>query len=182
MSSISANRLTVDINNVQKLNTSTARKATPEELAKFQKIQELMYTSPVNLQDHVSQKVYAEVKVNGKTVVTIDNGGSASGSSATFGKISNLPSMGEKEKLLGPALAQKRAEEIAAALGGKIVKASTAVTPAQYMAAPPIVFRVDYAAMERDRKIAEAQAESATTKVNTQIIAQTPEFDETQAS
>lgn len=148
-----ASKYAVDITTLKKLDLQlTPRKLSDKELAEFQKLREMAYSKPTNLDDlknHVSQKIYAEVKVNGVTVATLYNSGVSMTSNATHGKVAGLPSMGENEKSTGPELAQKRAEQIAKALGGTIVKSPTAVTQAQYLSTPAfqIKYEVDYEAM-----------------------------------
>lgn len=71
--------------------------------------------------------VFATVKVGGEVVATLHKSGAAVTSNASYGRLRNLPSMTESETLTGPALAQKRAEEIAAALGGRIAIAQPSV-------------------------------------------------------
>jgi hypothetical protein len=77
--------------------------------------------------DNRPDNIYAEIKVGGKTVATIYNSGGTETTNA----------LGKKVKLSdgqGPELAQKRAEELAAASGGKIVKANSAISHAQWSA------------------------------------------------
>lgn len=117
------------------------------------------------LADNHPSKIYATVEVNGKTVATIYNSGSAGSSNADYGRIKDLPSMGETETLLGPALAKKRAQEIAKALGGTVEPAPGAQTQSQWMAS----------VQERDAKLAALQAAwdaGAKTKTDAQMIAQ----------
>ncbi len=165
----------IDLSQVKKLNLGAARKLSDKEIAELQKMKETFYSTPVNLDElknHVSQKTYAEVQVNGQTVARLYNSGAAETSNATYGRVKDLPSMGEDEKSTGPELAQKRAEEIAKALGGTVVKSSTAVTQAQYLAAPPfeVKYKIDYAAMERDRAAATGQVATPKTQVETQQL------------
>jgi hypothetical protein len=70
--------------------------------------------------------LYAEIKVNGKTVAKVFNSGSTETPNSLAGRI-DLTDDGQ-----GPSLAQIRAEEIAKALGGKIVKADTAQTQSEW--------------------------------------------------
>lgn len=163
----------VDVSQVKKLDISglTVRKLTDEEIARWKKVEELQYTKPVNLENHPSQKVYAEVIVNGQSVAKVYNSGAMETSNALYGKISKLDSVKDPQGG-GPMLAQERAEDIAKLLGGKVVKSSTAITSAEWASVPPIEFEVDYAAMERDRKAVLERSESAKTAVHTQIIAQ----------
>lgn len=168
----------IDLSKIKKLDIplGEVRKLSDQEIEKFQKIKEMLYSKPANLnelKDHVSQKIYAEVKVNGQTVAKLYNSGASETSNATYARVKNLPSMGENEKSTGPELAQKRAEEIAKALGGTVVKSSTAVTQAQYLATPPfeVKYTIDYEAMERDRRAAEGRVVTPQTQVDAQSLA-----------
>lgn len=164
----------IDLSLVQKLDISglKVRKLSDEEIARFKKIEELKYTRPINLENHPSQKIYAEVIVNGQSVAKVYNSGAMQTSNALYGKVSKLESVNNPQGT-GPMLAQQRAEDIAKLLGGKVVKSSTAITPAEWAKVPPIEFEVDYAAMEQDRNEALLRAESAKTAFQTQVIAQT---------
>lgn len=72
--------------------------------------------------------VYATVTVQGKIVATIYESGAAMSSNAVYAQTKDLPSMGDKETLSGINLAQKRAKEIALALGGTIDQSTAAKT------------------------------------------------------
>lgn len=69
-----------------------------------------------------AQDLYAQVTVNGKVVGTIYN--NATSSDAQGKALDDTPG--------GPDLAQKRAEDLAAATGGTVVKAKTALTQTQW--------------------------------------------------
>lgn len=170
-----------DLSSVKKLDMANlqVRKLTPEEIARFKKIEELQFTRPINLESHPSQQAYAEVIVNGQSVAKVYNSGAMSTSNAMYGKLSKLDSVKDPQGT-GPMLAQERAEDIAKLLGGKVVKSSTAMTAAQYAGVPPIEFEVDYVALEQHRKAQLERSESAKTTFNTQVIAQTesPELTE----
>ena len=172
----------IDLSMVQKLDISglNVRKASDEEIARFKKIEELRYTRPINLENHPSQKIYAEVIVNGQSVAKVYNSGAMETSNALYGKVSKLDSVKDPQGS-GPMLAQERAEHIAKLLGGKVVKSSTAITPAEWAKVPPIEFEVDYAAMEQDRNEALLRSESAKTTFQTQVIAQTEDTEVTEA-
>lgn len=178
MTSISSPTYRIDLSQGRRLDipSSSLRKMSDQEIAKFEKMREMAYTKPVNLDElknHVSQKLYAEVKVNGQTVAKLYNSGAAETSNATYARIKNLRSMGEDEKSTGPELAMKRAEDIAKALGGTIVKSGTAVTQTQYLATPAfeVKYTTDYAAMERDRAAALGQILTPKTQTDTQLAA-----------
>ncbi len=173
----------VDLSQVKKLDASLAvRQASPEEKAQLQKIRELAYTKITNLDElanHPSQQIYAEVKVDGKVVATLYNSGAAQTSNALGGKLGKLPSMGEEEQSTGPELAQKRAEEIAAALGGSVEISGTALTQADYIAVPAFKpeFKVDYEAMERDIQTALGRVATSQTATDTQKLAAADSVD-----
>ncbi len=75
---------------------------------------------------------YAEVRVGGTVVATLTNNGYLTASD----EVRQL--LGEEGGIQGPMLAQQRAEKIAKALGGEIVKAETAMSQARWNARPPI--------------------------------------------
>jgi hypothetical protein len=83
-------------------------------------------TSAMNVPDNAPQNIYATVKVNGKVVATLYNGGSSAMTNDTAGKVGNLPDPAGLTG--GPDLAQWRAEYIAKTVGGTIEKAPTAIT------------------------------------------------------
>ena len=86
--------------------------------------------------DNAPQNIYATVKVNGKVVATLYNGGSSAMTNAAAGAVGDLqdpPGLNG-----GPDLAQARAERIAKALGGTIEKATTAITQSQWTPRPDI--------------------------------------------
>jgi hypothetical protein len=75
--------------------------------------------------DNAPQNTYATVKVNGKVVATLYNGGSVAmtnQAAAMVGDLQDPPGLNG-----GPDLAQWRAERIAKAVGGTVEKASTAI-------------------------------------------------------
>lgn len=173
MTVIDAQTHRIDLAKLQKLDVSgkDIRQLTEAEKAEFRTIQEMAYTRPVNLENHPSQKLYAEVIVNGQSVAKLYNSGAMETSNAMYGRISKLPSVKDPQGT-GPVLAQERAEELARALGGKVVSSSTALTAAEWGKVPPVEFKVDYEAMERDRKAILERGETARTNFTTQVIAQ----------
>lgn len=105
------------------------------------------------LASHPSMKTYATVVVGGKTVATIDNQGAMTTSNAIHARLQqHIPN--DVNGTNGPDLARARAEKIAQILGGKIIKAPTAITQAQFNAAPidqeKLRPQFDASAMERD--------------------------------
>lgn len=151
----------------------------PPEWAGINAVKE-QYKIPVGKPDNHPDNIYATVKVNGKVVATLYNSGGAEMSNAGYGRIKNLPSMGKDEKLIGPALAQKRADEIAKALGGTVEKNSTAQNQAQWQNRPAQEWTYDYKAIAEAEKRMNEQIEaslklryaSAETQVNAQLMAQ----------
>lgn len=161
----------IDIKSVQQLSgTLQAVKLSDAQKAAFRKIQELAHTRPVNLENHPSQQAYAEVLVNGQSVAKVYNSGVMSTSNALYGKIGKLDSVKNPEGT-GPLLAQQRADDIARALGGVVVKSATAITQAEWAKAPPIAYAVDYAALEKSL--------SAQTMFTAQALGQDSERAET---
>uniref|UniRef100_Q07IA7 Uncharacterized protein n=1 Tax=Rhodopseudomonas palustris (strain BisA53) TaxID=316055 RepID=Q07IA7_RHOP5 len=79
--------------------------------------------------DDASQKTYAQVKVNGKVVATLDNGGCSTMTNEAAAKVGDLQ---DPPGLGGPDLAQWRADNYARRLGGTVEKASTAITQSQW--------------------------------------------------
>lgn len=79
--------------------------------------------------DNAPQNVYAQVRVDGKVVATLYNAGSSAmtnQAAATIGKLD------DPSGLSGPDLAQWRADQYAARLGGTVEKAPTAITQSQW--------------------------------------------------
>lgn len=102
-------------------------------------------------------KTYATITIAGKVVATIDNQGVVTTASDAMGeritKLLTAGLVGEVNIPGGPANAQFRAEKIAELLGGRIVKASTAMTQRQYNAMPPFegpTITIDYEGMKND--------------------------------
>ncbi|MBP2560484.1 hypothetical protein J2857_003253 [Neorhizobium galegae] len=100
-------------------------------------------------------KTYATITIAGRVVATIDNQGVVTTASDALGeRVSKLLKdglAGEANVPGGPASAQFRAEKIAELLGGRIVKASTAMTQRQYNAMPPFegpTITIDYEGMK----------------------------------
>jgi hypothetical protein len=79
--------------------------------------------------DGAPQNTYAEVKVGGKVVATLYNGGSAT---LTNGAATAIDNLKDPEGLSGPNLAQWRADAYAKALGGTVEKADTAISQSQW--------------------------------------------------
>lgn len=177
MAGISSSSFRIPLTQVQKLDipAHSIRQATDEEKATIQSLmsaQSKPMPKPEQADNHASN-TYATVKVKGKVVATLYNSGAAETSNANYGKVKNLPSMGEAEKLTGPALAEKRAAEIAATLGGSVEKASTALNQAQWQSRRTTTQSAnDYSALD-----AAINSATAKTRFETQAIAQDETVD-----
>jgi capsid protein len=105
--------------------------------------------------DNAPQNIYATVKVNGKVVATLYNGGSSAMTNAAAGAVGDLqdpPGLNG-----GPDLAQSRAERIAKALGGTIEKAPTAITQSEWKPRPDV--SRDYTRSQLDQAFQAMMAE-----------------------
>jgi hypothetical protein len=80
--------------------------------------------------DNAPQNIYATVKVNGKVVAMLYNGGSSAMTNAAAAAVGDLQDPPGLKG--GPDLAQWRAERIAKAVGGTVEKAPTAITPSEW--------------------------------------------------
>jgi hypothetical protein len=110
--------------------------------AETKEVIEGMFTGPV---DKTGAGDYAKVVANGKTVATLSNEGYAEMSNGLLHIGTTLPNDGG-----GPELAQRRAEAIAKATGGTVVKQASAMTQSQWNQRDPIKSMVDFAQMERE--------------------------------
>jgi hypothetical protein len=112
----------------------------------------LNQVTPVDLYRDVvppgATSVYAQVRAGGKIVATLYNSGVAA-TAGTDPRIENLPSL-RNPRGSGPSLAQRRAEEIARAVGGTVLLADSAPTLVTRQG-PPALRYVDYVAAARDR-------------------------------
>src|SRR5882762_1439129 len=79
--------------------------------------------------DDAPQNTYAQVKVDGKVVATLYNGGSSTMTNEAAAKVGDLQ---DPPGLSGPDLAQWRANSYAKLLGGTVEKAPTAITQSQW--------------------------------------------------
>lgn len=150
---ISINHPDVKAFDMSKLQTISMSETSEENYQRFigmqEKSLEMRHSQPANTSQNPAYKEYATVKVNGKTVAKIDNHGFVETSNALGGKLQNLFS-DEGTGLNGPQLAQQRAEKIAALLGGKVEKSSTAMSQAQFNAIPQPHSTIDYQAIKED--------------------------------
>ncbi|MBI5122046.1 MAG: hypothetical protein HZA67_13670 [Rhodospirillales bacterium] len=141
--------LRIDISQMKQIDTEKLKihRLSPQEEKAFKleekKIIEQMFTRPTG---KTSYGEYASVVLNGKTVATLENSGAAVMSNAMGSQVGwKLPNDGS-----GPELAQKRAEMIAKATGGTVIKHEAAMTQGQWINREPIKFAVDLGAMERE--------------------------------
>ncbi|WP_298244489.1 hypothetical protein [uncultured Bradyrhizobium sp.] len=129
-----ANGFRVDVSQVKLLSG-----ATPISVADDPVLHDLMATNwlmthgatatQATVSDDAPENTYAQVKVDGQVVATLYNGGSSTmtnDAAARIGKLEDPPGLG------GPHLAQWRADQYAARLGGTVEKASTAITQSQW--------------------------------------------------
>ncbi len=143
-------RIAISPLNAFKIPEGSIRKLSDEEASAFrtqtQDMLKAAHTRPVDYENYPANQPYATVEVNGKTVATLYNSGSAETSNAAYAQYgSKMPNDGQ-----GPVLAQKRAEYLAKMLGGKVVKAGSALTQTQYSQLPPMEFKLDTAALMAD--------------------------------
>jgi hypothetical protein len=119
---------------------------------RFLESQYTQHEEPASLSNYPAIKPYATVIVGGQVVARIDNQGMVETDNALGAKLRDiLP--GSVNGTNGPDLAQARADQIAAMLGGRVAKASTAMTQRQFNALPPIQqprATIDYEAMKKD--------------------------------
>lgn len=100
-----------------------------------------------------NEATYAKVVKNGQVVATFDNGGGMATSDPSLGAL-----LREDSNLKGPASAQFRAEQIAAAIGGEIVKAPTAQTQEEWTPSLNLLERQSsYAAYRKQRLALESR-------------------------
>lgn len=145
-----------------------AGKRPAEEIAARDQIRKEQFRIEESPTGNDPSNIYAEVKIDGQTVATIYNSGAISALHGTSHRLGDLPGMGE-EAHSGPALAKARAEEIAKALGGTVVKADTAMTQKAWDSRPPVQVTYDYDATERAMQ---ARSISARTFFDAQSIGQ----------
>lgn len=122
------------------------------------------YTFPSTSDPYAAtrRETYATVTVGGKVVAKIDNQGFVESSDSDYLRfkdaLENLAT-----DLDGPAAAQLTAEKIAAAVGGTVQKAPTAMTQSAYEAlpSPQSLLVTDYEAVRSDPRYQELQNEQA---------------------
>jgi hypothetical protein len=141
-------------------------------LARMEKLLEARYQQLPDLSGHPAYQDYATVEVNGQVVATIDNHGFTTTSNSVGARIGRLLP-GDVNGQTGPVLAQARADIIAKALGGKVVKSASALTQAQFNGLPQPTATVDVEAMRADPLFAALQkSKQAASAFAAQQIAQ----------
>jgi hypothetical protein len=108
--------------------------------------------------DNAPQNIYATVKVDGKVVATLYNGGSSWMTNAAAAKVGNL----DPGSNGGPNLAQSRADYIAKATGGTIEKAQTAITQSQWTPRPNVSRNYTRAQLDTAFEAVMAEGQKAT--------------------
>ncbi|MCZ7889917.1 MULTISPECIES: hypothetical protein [Agrobacterium] len=111
-----------------------------------------------DLSNYAGLKPYAHVVIAGNVVATIDNQGVVRSDDTLGKRLRNL--LAGLDGVAGPDLAQKIAEQIANLVGGRIQKASTALTQRQFNSLPPIPetrVTVDYVGMKADPRYAQIE-------------------------
>ncbi|MEH2587946.1 hypothetical protein [Bradyrhizobium sp. AZCC 1721] len=115
-------------------------------------------TIATDVPDNAPQNIYATVKVNGKVVATLYNGGPSAMTNEAAGRVGDLqdpPGLNG-----GPDLAQWRAERIAKAVGGTVEKASTAIAQSAWK--PRQTTSTDYTRAQLDAAFEAMMAERQT--------------------
>ena len=158
----------VEVSAVKKLDTLGLKVISVDDMPE---LRDRMATHWLNMQaaasrfatevpDNAPQNIYATVKVNGKVVATLYNGGSSMMTNAAAGSVGDLqdpPGLNG-----GPDLAQSRAERIAKALGGTIEKAPTAITQSQWIPRPSISTEYTRAQLDNAYQAMKAEGQRAT--------------------
>jgi hypothetical protein len=140
-----------------------------QRIAANKKYLENQYTQTYNpdYSNDPRMKPYATITIAGQVVATIDNQGVVSTDSNALGDRINKLLIGLNDKdsaSSGPAGAEYRADKIAEMLGGRIVKAGTAMTQSQYNTLAPFeqpTSTIDYDAMKNDALYEQLQNMSA---------------------
>jgi hypothetical protein len=123
--------------------------------ANWLRMQAANSVAATDVPDNAPQNIYATVKVNGKVVATLYNGGSSAMTNEAAAKVGDLQ---DPPGLIGgPDLARWRAEHIAKAVGGTVEKASTAITQSEWK--PRQTTSTDYTRAQLDAAFEAMMAE-----------------------
>ncbi|QLH72420.1 hypothetical protein [Rhodopseudomonas palustris] len=137
---------------LMKAHPEAVRKVTSAEVDEIARVWlQQKETAPQGGSDNEPNDVYATVKVGNQVVATLYNGGLAEMSNAAAGVVSGI----EEPPLVGPALAQWRAETYAKLLGGKVEIADTAKAQSEWT--PRSGTAPQYSRAELDAAIAAMQ-------------------------
>lgn len=140
----------IDMSKVKLMHASEMPDGLYQQFVEAQeKFLEARYTSLPDTSNHPAYQSYATVQVNGQTVAKIDNNGFVESTNSHSADIRRAIASINSENG-GPDLAAQRAENIAAALGGKVVISDTAMSQQQYNATSLVTPTVDYTAMQND--------------------------------
>ncbi|HYG88235.1 MAG TPA: hypothetical protein VD978_18480 [Azospirillum sp.] len=143
-------------------------KAPEEFVAHLREGEEMRYKVPLDPPDNAPENLFAEIRVGNDVIAKVYNSGLAELPNG----VGNIDVNTGRQ---GPEAAQARAEKIAEVLGGKVVKAKTAQTQAEWNARPPRRWGIDYEAMERDRREVEEslrKRSAMSAAVRAQLLAQ----------
>lgn len=121
------------------------------------------YSSMPSTSSNPTYKSYADVVVGGTVIAKIDNHGFVQSDNGLGGKINRLLGDGEEDagSKSGPELARARAEKIAAAFGGRVVTAPTAMSQSAFDAVAQPTIKVDTERLTRDPQYLALQAVAA---------------------
>ncbi|HEY4344021.1 MAG TPA: hypothetical protein VGN05_06740 [Parvibaculum sp.] len=157
----------IPVSTLKKLDTSGLKfisvKDNPElrdhMATNWLQMQAAQSVAATEIPDNAPQNIYATVKVDGKVVATLYNGGSSAMTNQAAGKVGNLqdpPGLNG-----GPDLAQFRAEAIAKAVGGTIEKAPTAITQSEWTPRPTVSTNYTRAQLDAAYQAMTAEGEKA---------------------
>lgn len=161
---------------MSKLKLISISEASEENYQRFidaqEKFLEARHSQAADTSKNPTYKEYATVTVNGRVVAEIDNHGWVKTSNSMGGNIQQLFA-DESDGLIGPGLAQQRAEKIADLLGGTVQKSTTAMSQTQFNSTPQPRSTIDYQALKEDQAYEQLQkTKQARTLFLTQQMAQ----------
>jgi hypothetical protein len=96
-----------------------------------------------------AEAAYAHVRVGQRVIATITNSGHIR-RTPVFGRRQPVASEESDWSVTGPALAERRAQQLARAYGGIVVVAPTALAPVEWESCPAVMWRIDCARLRRD--------------------------------
>jgi hypothetical protein len=120
-----------------------------EQLEMMKSVLEGAHMIPPDLSDNPAYKDFAQVKVDGKVIATVDNNGCVTTSNAVGARIAKaLP--GDVCGKSGPVLAAARAKTIAEIFGGDIIASPTALKQTEWEKIPIPRSNLDYQGLAQD--------------------------------